>query len=61
MPDGRRRLQEVMAKLGARSPHIRSLSNAELGTADGAGETAGVGRLGFWSLIARGERRRCCC
>lgn len=51
MPDGRRRLQEVMAKLQAALTHVRSLSTAEL-VPHWRGETAPPGRLGFWSLIA---------
>lgn len=46
MPDGRRRLQEVMARLQGALPHVRSLSQVELVPA-WRGETAPVGRIGF--------------
>ena len=51
MPDGRRRLHEVMARLHGALGHVRSLSATEL-SPHWRGETAPVGRLGFWSLIA---------
>ncbi len=51
MPDGRRRLHEIMARLHGALPHIRSLSMMELSPM-WKGETAAVGKLGFWSIIA---------
>lgn len=51
MPDGRRRLHEVMARLHGALGHVRSLSATELAP-QWRGEIAPVGRLGFWSLIA---------
>jgi type IV/VI secretion system ImpK/VasF family protein len=51
MPDGRRRLQEVMARLHGALAHVRAISATEL-SPQWKGETAPVGRLGFWSLIA---------
>ncbi len=51
MPDGRRRLQEVMGRLNGALAHVRSLSATEL-SPQWRGEVAPVGRLGFWSLVA---------
>lgn len=51
MPDGKRRLHEIMARLHGALPHVRSLSNIELSPM-WKGETAPVGKLGFWSIIA---------
>ncbi|KQO09536.1 type IVB secretion system protein IcmH/DotU [Sphingomonas sp. Leaf242] len=51
MPDGRRRLHEIMARLQGALPHVRSQSATEL-SPRWRGETAPVGKLGFWSLIA---------
>ena len=51
MPDGRRRLQEIMARLQSALQHVRSLSMLEL-SPQWRGELAPVGKLGFWSIIA---------
>lgn len=51
MPDGRRRLHEIMARLHGALPHVRSLSMVEMSPM-WKGETAPVGKLGFWSIIA---------
>ena len=50
MPDGRRRLHEIMARLQGALPHVRSLSQVEL-VPRWRGETAPVGRIG-WSVLA---------
>lgn len=50
MPDGRRRLHEIMSRLHGALQHTRSLSQVEL-SPRWRGETAPVGRLGFWSTI----------
>ncbi len=50
MPDGRRRLHEIMARLHGALPHVRSLSMTEL-SPRWRGETAPVARVG-WSLVA---------
>ena len=51
MPDGRRRLQEVMSRLHGALQHVRALSMQEM-SPRWRGETAPVEKLGFWSLIA---------
>lgn len=51
MPDGRRRLHEIMARLQSALTHVRSLSMVELSPM-WKGEQAPVGKLGFWSIIA---------
>lgn len=50
MPDGRRRLHEIMARLQGALPHVRSLSQIEL-VRNWRGENAPVGRIG-WNVIA---------
>ena len=50
MPDGKRRLQEIMAQLQGALGHTRTLSQHEL-SPRWKGETAPVGKIGFWSTI----------
>jgi len=50
MPDGRRRLHEIMARLQGALPHVRSLSQIEL-VPHWRGEKAPVGRIG-WNVLA---------
>jgi type VI secretion system protein ImpK len=50
MPDGRRRLHEIMARLQGALPHARMLSGVEL-SPHWRGEKAPVGRLNFWGVI----------
>ena len=50
MPDGRRRLQEIMARLQGALPHVRALSQIEL-VPQWRGETAPASRIG-WSVLA---------
>lgn len=51
MPDGKRRLHEIMARLHGALTHVRSLSMMELSPM-WRGEKAPVGKLGFWSIVA---------
>lgn len=51
MPDGKRRLHEIMSRLQGALQHVRSLSMVEVAPR-WRGEKAPVGKLGFWSLIA---------
>lgn len=51
MPDGRRRLHEIMARLQGALDHVRSLSTLEI-VPDWRGEDAPVRGVGFWSHIA---------
>lgn len=51
MPDGRRRLHEIMARLQGALDHVRTLSMVEMAP-HWRGETAPVGKLGLWSLVA---------
>ncbi len=51
MPDGRRRLHEIMARLHGALTHVRSLSMVELSPM-WKGEQAPAGKVGFWSIIA---------
>lgn len=51
MPDGRRRLHEIMARLQGALDHVRSLSALEI-VPNWRGEDAPVRRVGFWSHIA---------
>lgn len=51
LPDGRRRLQELMQQLYACLDFPRSLSNREL-VPHWRGETAPMAKVGFWSHIA---------
>lgn len=46
MPDGRRRLQEIMTRLHGALPHVRSLSQIEL-VPNWRGETAPAARIGL--------------
>lgn len=50
MPDGRRRLHEIMARLQGALPHVRSLSQTEL-VPKWRGEQAPMGRIG-WNVLA---------
>ncbi|WP_261300271.1 type IVB secretion system protein IcmH/DotU [Sphingomonas alpina] len=50
MPDGRRRLHEIMTRLQGALPHVRSLSQVEL-VPDWRGEKAPAARIG-WSILA---------
>jgi type VI secretion system peptidoglycan-associated protein len=50
MPDGRRRLHEIMARLQGALPHARLLSGTEL-SPHWRGESAPVGRLNFWGIV----------
>lgn len=51
MPDGRRRLHEVMSRLYGAMEHVRSLSQVEL-VRQWKGENAPAGKPAFWSVIA---------
>jgi type VI secretion system peptidoglycan-associated protein len=51
MPDGRRRLDDVMSRLYAALEHVRSLSQTEL-SPHWKGQPTPRGRLGFWAPIA---------
>ena len=51
MPDGKRRLHEIMSRLYGALEHVRSLSPTEL-SPHWRGEKAPLGKQGFWSLIA---------
>ncbi|WP_199193048.1 type IVB secretion system protein IcmH/DotU [Allosphingosinicella deserti] len=51
MPDGKRRLHEIMAQLQSALQHVRGLSQVEL-SPRWRGETAPMRRLGFWNLLA---------
>lgn len=51
MPDGRRRLHEILSRLNAAIPQTRTVSPVEVAP-DWRGEKAGRERRGFWSLIA---------
>jgi len=51
MPDGRRRLHEIMARLQGALGHVRGLSMVEM-SPRWRGETAPVSRVGFWTYIA---------
>lgn len=50
MPDGRRRLHEIMARLQGALPHARLLSGTEL-SPHWRGEKAPVGRPDFWGIV----------
>lgn len=50
MPDGQRRLHEIMARLQSALPHVRSLSPVEL-VPHWRGETVPMRRMG-WSVLA---------
>ncbi len=51
MPDGRRRLQEIMTQLYACLDHTRALSQREL-VPHWRGEIAPMSKVGFWNYIA---------
>lgn len=51
MPDGKRRLHEIMAKLHGSLQHVRSLSMVEL-SPQWRGENAPLRRIGPWNLFA---------
>ena len=51
MPDGKRRLDEIMTRLYAALEHVRSLSQLEL-SPHWRGETAPLGKVGFWAPLA---------
>jgi type VI secretion system protein ImpK len=51
MPDGRRRLHDIMARLNGAIEHTRSLSQLEL-VPHWKGEKAPAGKPAFWSVIA---------
>jgi len=51
MPDGRRRLQEIMSRLQGALDHVRSLSMLEL-SPQWRGEKAPLARVGFWTYVA---------
>jgi type VI secretion system protein ImpK len=50
MPDGRRRLHEIMARLQGALTHARLLSGVEI-SPRWRGEKAPVGRLNFWGIV----------
>ena len=50
MPDGKRRLHEVMAQLYAALEHVRRLSNSEL-SPNWRGHPTPQRRVGFWSIL----------
>ncbi|HEX8240422.1 MAG TPA: type IVB secretion system protein IcmH/DotU [Allosphingosinicella sp.] len=51
MPDGRRRLHEIMSRLQGALDHVRSLSTMEV-SPHWRGETAPLVRVGFWTYVA---------
>ncbi|MBV9931855.1 MAG: type IVB secretion system protein IcmH/DotU [Alphaproteobacteria bacterium] len=51
MPDGRRRLHEIMSRLNGALDHVRSLSPVEL-SPQWRGEKAPLPRVGFWTYVA---------
>jgi type VI secretion system protein ImpK len=51
MPDGKRRLHEIMSRLYSAMEHVRSLSQVEL-VKHWKGEKAPAGKPAFWSVIA---------
>ena len=50
MPDGQRRLHEIMARLNGAMEHVRSLSPVEMAP-EWKGEQAPLGKVGFWARI----------
>ena len=50
MPDGRRRLHEIMARLQGALAHVRGLSMIEM-SPRWRGEKAPIGKLGLWSYV----------
>ncbi|MEN3749463.1 type IVB secretion system protein IcmH/DotU [Sphingomonas sp. HF-S3] len=53
MPDGRRRLHEIMSQLQGGLEHVRGLSGTEL-SPHWRGEAAPLRRMGMWNLLALG-------
>lgn len=51
MPDGKRRLHEIMTQLYAALEHVRSLSSVEL-SPHWRGRPTPLAKVGFWSLLA---------
>lgn len=51
MPDGRRRLHEIMARLQGALDHVRSLSMIEMAPR-WRGKKAPLGRVGLWTYVA---------
>ena len=51
MPDGRRRLHEIMAQLQGALEHVRSLSMLEMAP-HWRGEKAPLGKVGLWTYVA---------
>ena len=51
MPDGRRRLHEIMSRLQGALEHVRSLSMLEM-SPRWRGEKAPLGRVGLWTYVA---------
>ena len=50
MPDGQRRLHEIMARLHGALEHVRNLSPIEI-SPDWQGERAPLKRVGFWAYV----------
>lgn len=50
MPDGRRRLHEIMARLQGALEHVRELSSVEI-SPEWKGESAPLRRVGFWTYV----------
>ena len=51
MPDGKRRLHEIMTQLYAALEHVRTLSQQEL-SPHWRGQPTATAKVGFWSLLA---------
>lgn len=51
MPDGKRRLHEIMARLQGALEHVRGLSMLEM-SPKWRGETAPLGKVGLWTYVA---------
>lgn len=51
MPDGKRRLHEIMARLQGALEHVRSLSMLEM-SPKWRGEKAPLGKVGLWTYVA---------
>ena len=51
MPDGRRRLHEIMARLQGALTHVRGLSMLEM-SPQWRGERAPLGKVGLWTYVA---------
>jgi type VI secretion system protein ImpK len=50
MPDGQRRLHEIMARLQGALEHVRNLSSIEI-SPEWKGERAPLKRVGFWTYV----------